>query len=170
MIHLVAVGPDVPLERLDRLAAALAKTLGMSCRVRDAWLDPAPAYDPSRGQFHSTAILQSMVPAANGSRLLGVADVDLFVPILTYVFGEAQLGGQCALVSMHRLHEAFYGLPPDDDILHQRLAKEALHELGHTWGLKHCSDWRCAMASTHAVERLDLKELAFCRSCRTAIG
>ncbi|HBY63275.1 MAG TPA: hypothetical protein DEH78_25920 [Solibacterales bacterium] len=141
----------------------------MSCRVRDSWIDPAPAFDPVRGQFHSTAILQGMLSAANGARLLGVADVDLFVPILTYVFGEAQLGGQCALVSTFRLHEEYYGLPINEDLLAERLAKEALHELGHTWGLKHCPDWRCAMASTHAVERLDLKDLAFCRTCRAAI-
>jgi archaemetzincin len=87
------------------------------------------------------------------------------VPILTFVFGEAQLQGGCALVSTHRLHEEFYGLETREELTRERLLKEAVHELGHTFGLRHCRDWRCAMASTHAVERLDLKEAAFCPAC-----
>jgi archaemetzincin len=106
---------------------------------------------------------------ARSDRLLGVTERDLFVPILTYVFGEAQLNGPCALVSVHRLHEEFYGLPKDSGRLLQRLFKESVHELGHTYGLHHCNDWRCAMASSHAVERLDLKEAEFCSGCRQAL-
>ncbi|MBI4462937.1 MAG: archemetzincin, partial [Acidobacteria bacterium] len=65
-------------------------------------------------------------------RLLGITALDLYVPVLTFVFGEAQLSGRCALVSAHRLREEFYGLPPSNDLFHERLVKEAVHELGHT--------------------------------------
>ncbi|MBI3470125.1 MAG: hypothetical protein HY013_02060, partial [Candidatus Solibacter usitatus] len=74
---------------------------------------------------------------------------------LTFVFGEAQLEGRCALVSFHRLREEFYGLPARPDLLGERLLKEAVHEVGHTFGLRHCGRWSCVMALTHAVERLD---------------
>ena len=85
-------------------------------------------------------------------------------------FGEAQLDGNCAVVSMARLGDEFYGLPAREDLMRERLVKEAGHELGHTFGLRHCADWRCVMASSHAVERLDVKGAAFCPRCRKALS
>jgi archaemetzincin len=103
------------------------------------------------------------------ARVLGVTACDLFVPVLTFVFGEAQLDGNCAVVSTARLHEDFYGMPARTDLLRERLVKEAAHELGHTFGLRHCADWRCVMASSHAVERLDVKTAEFCGACRKPV-
>ena len=99
-------------------------------------------------------------------RAIGVTRLDLFVPILTFVFGEAELGGRCAVVSLQRLDERFYGVPAREELLRERLVKEAVHELGHTFGLRHCEDWRCVMTSSHAVDRLDVKGVEFCRECR----
>src|SRR5205085_1171664 len=104
------------------------------CSIRPDTLDAAFALDPNRNQFHSTAILGAMQPLANGSRILAVTGLDLFVPVLTFVFGEAQLSGNCAIVSSHRLREEVYGLPPNPSLLAERLYKEAAHELGHTFG------------------------------------
>lgn len=176
-IHLAAVGargggaPALAIESLDALAASLARLLHVSCRVSTELLDATFALDPDRGQYHSTAILRTMAQAVPDPeiRLLGVTELDLFVPVLTFVFGEAQLGGTCGVVSVHRLHEEFYGLPPNPALLAERLLKEALHELGHTFGLRHCSNRQCAMASTHAVERLDLKEARYCAECRRVV-
>ena len=98
-------------------------------------------------------------------RLLGVTDRDLYIPILTFVFGEAQMGGSSAIVSYHRLRQEFYGLPPDLDLLANRLLIESVHELGHTLRLTHCDDFRCAMASSHAVEWIDIKDSGFCEDC-----
>ena len=103
------------------------------------------------------------------ARVLGVTGCDLFVPVLTFVFGEAQLDGTCAVVSTARLTEEFYGLPSRADLLRERLVKEAAHELGHTFGLRHCADWRCVMSSSHGVERLDVKGAQFCGSCRAPV-
>lgn len=175
-IHLMAVGASTPpgptpaVELLDGLAAALAEVFHVSCHVSTEVLDVSFALDPGRRQYHSTAILRTMTPLAADPdiRLLGVTELDLFVPVLTFVFGEAQLEGPCALVSLHRLREEFYGLPPDPELTALRLAKEAVHELGHTFGLRHCPNWQCAMASTHSAERLDLKEARYCETCLQA--
>jgi archaemetzincin len=102
-------------------------------------------------------------------RVLGITSVDLYIPILTFVFGEAQIGGPCGLVSIHRLRQEFYGLLPDLDLRRQRLAKEAVHEIGHTLDLTHCEDYQCAMAPSHAVEWIDLKESALCGSCQARV-
>jgi len=175
-IHLIPLGNGTDdtappgLEQLEYLAAALARTFKTPCQIRPEPFDVAFAADPRRGQYYSTAILQEMERRAGGGvRVLGVTSCDLYVPVLTFVFGEAQLDGGCALVSTARLREEFYGLPANEDILRGRLVKEAAHELGHTFGLRHCPEWSCVMASSHGVERLDIKRAEFCADCRKPI-
>jgi archaemetzincin len=158
------------LSLLERLAAALARTFRTPCRIRPERFDVSFSRDDRREQYYSTAIIQRLERAADpDARVLGVTACDLFVPVLTFVFGEAQLDGNCAVVSTARLNEEFYGLPRREDLLMERLVKEAAHELGHTFGLRHCMDWRCVMASSHAVERLDVKGAEFCNACRKAV-
>jgi archaemetzincin len=158
------------LNDLEHLAAALARTFRTPCRIRPDRFDVSYAFDERRKQYYSTAIIQRLERASDpDARVLGVTACDLFVPVLTFVFGEAQLDGNCAVVSTARLKEEFYGLPPREDLLRLRLVKEAAHELGHTFGLRHCPDWCCVMTSSHAVERLDVKEADFCQSCRKPV-
>lgn len=168
--HSGAQGAEVSLEMLDDLAAELARIFQVSCHVHEEPFSADFAYDPRRDQYYSTALLQSMQSLVSDPKTtcLGVTGLDLFIPILTYLFGEAQLGGRCAVVSLHRLREEFYGLPPNPDLPWQRLVKESTHELGHVLGLRHCLDWRCVMASTHDVVRLDLKGEEYCSSCLAA--
>jgi archaemetzincin len=175
-IHLIPLGaPSRPgaepgLDLLESLAAALARTFRTPCQIRPETFDLSFALDPGRQQYHSTAIIQRLERAMYpDARVLGVTASDLYVPVLAFVFGEAQLDGNCAVVSTARLKEEFYGMPPRQDLLRKRLLKEAAHELGHTFGLRHCPDWRCLMASSHAVERLDVKGAEFCRACRKPI-
>ena len=172
-IYVQGVGDGVGTDLLEDLTAPICGVFHVPCWVRDAYFGISFAFDAARGQYHSTAILQQLSPLAAGEdeiRLLGITESDLFVPVLTFVFGEAQLAGRCALVSLHRLREEFYGLPPREELLRERIIKESVHELGHTFGLRHCADWRCVMASTHAVERLDLKGVVFCEACRRVIA
>lgn len=166
MIHLVGIGENVETMVLDELAASLARALRESCHVHPDPIDPGFAYDPVRNQYHATAILRRLTSVAtDGIRILGVASMDLYVPIFTFVFGEAQVSGPCALISQFRLRQAYYGLPPDPKLTNERLLKEALHELGHTRGLRHCQDWSCPMAASTSIERLDVKNTEYCLPC-----
>jgi archaemetzincin len=171
MIELVTVGGGVPPRRLDALVVDLERIFQVACQVRPGTIGVEAALDAARQQYHSTVILNRLRTHAptNGSRLLGVAAVDLFVPIFTFVFGEAEVGGHCALASTYRLEEERYGLPSDDEKLRERLTKEAVHEIGHTFGLRHCDDWRCVMASSHSVERVDVKSENFCEECAAMV-
>jgi archaemetzincin len=167
-IQVIPLG--VGLDLVEQLAASLARTFRTPCRIRPESVDIAFALDPRRNQYYATAILQRLDEISTpGARLLAVTSHDLYVPVLTYVFGEAQLDGACAVVSTARLRDEFYGLPPRPDLLKERLLKEASHELGHTFGLRHCVDWSCVMASSHAVEILDVKTPDFCATCRKPI-
>lgn len=165
-IILVPVG-KVNSGIVEFLSLALAETFCVPCALRVMTLDLEAAFDPGRNQFHSTRLLAQLVSHASGEgvRLLGVTEVDLFIPILTFVFGEAQLGRGCALVSTCRLRQEFYGLPGDETLLYRRAEKEAIHELGHTLGLVHCPDSACVMRTSHRVEDIDLKGSLFCPEC-----
>jgi len=156
---------------LKSLAPAMANTFGVPCEILSSSLDPEFAFHGERQQYHSSEILGQMqtLLKPNSWRMLGVATVDLYIPILTFVFGEAQIGGPCAVVSLHRLRQEFYGLPHDHDLLQQRLIKEAVHEVGHTVDLAHCDDYQCVMAPSHAVEWIDLKDSLLCGACHSRI-
>ncbi len=168
-IRIVAIGhPDAGL--LDAAAVALTRELGAPCRVAPGSVDPALAFHPERNQYHSTMILEALSRFGGDELTIGITGVDLYIPILTFVFGEAKVGANRAIVSYHRLVQEFYGLPRDNALAAARMAKEAVHEAGHALGLTHCDDYQCVMASSHAVEWLDLKGTAFCAACRTALA
>ena len=167
---LLPVG-KIEVSILRDLSVAIPGSLEVACEILPYVLDPTPSYHAERQQYHSSEILQRMqaLVGPRDWRFLAIADVDLYIPILKYVFGEAQIAGSCAVVSIHRLRQEFYGLDPDGELLRQRLLKESIHELGHTLELRHCQDYRCVMASSHAVEWIDLREAALCGSCRSQI-
>lgn len=169
-IQLLPFG-SVPAELLAELRTGLSREFPVPCEILPAETEPQFAFNVTRQQYQSTEILAYMVrrqtPAS--TRLLGVTLVDLYIPILTFVFGEAQLQGNCALVSAHRLRQEFYGLPGNLSLMHERLLKEATHELGHTFTLAHCEDYQCVMSPSHGVEWIDLKTSSFCNGCRSLV-
>jgi archaemetzincin len=127
---------------------------------------PIYAFDEKRRQYNSKQILKRLAGFPHDSlKLLAVTDVDLFVPILKYVFGLAEVGGRCAIISTYRLRPQFYGYPPNQDLLMERIEKTALHELGHSLGLIHCRDRRCVMHSSTSIADTDLKQSNFCPTC-----
>jgi archaemetzincin len=153
---------------LQELGAATGQVFRVPFMVLSHALNPEAAFHAERQQYHSSEVLAAMQAFnTNDSwRVLGVTAVDLYIPILTFVFGEAQIGGPCALVSSYRLRQEFYGLAADAELLRARLLKEAVHEIGHTLELTHCHDYRCAMAASHAVEWIDIKEAWLCPQCQ----
>lgn len=157
-----------PRHVLEGLCATLRDRFPAEVRLRTPWFDPELAFDPARGQYRASTLLRCLLddPVAPGAaRVLGVTGVDLFNPVLTYVFGEAQLSGRAAVVSSRRLRPELYGLAADPDLLEARLATEAVHELGHTAGLLHCPDPTCVMHASSYAEEIDLKTSRFCRAC-----
>lgn len=166
-IALVRIG-EVDPALLVGLRRELQALLRVNVSVLAETLDPAELFHHERRQYHSTGLLARMNGrfAPSAWRLVGITAEDLYIPILTFVFGEAQMGGPCAVVSYHRLRQEFYGLPPDPALVAERLLKETVHELGHTFDLAHCEDYRCVMAPSHTVEWIDIKNAVFCDDCR----
>ena len=168
-MRIISLTPVGRVERalLEPLAEGLTRHLRVACSIQPDRLEPEFAFNPLRQQYHSTEILKRILqrPASEAWKVLGVTETDLYIPVLTFVFGEAQLTNGGAVVSVHRLRQEFYGMPADLDLLNERLLKESLHELGHTYGLRHCPDYTCVMSASNGVERIDLKTAEFCRQC-----
>ncbi|HUX05701.1 MAG TPA: archaemetzincin family Zn-dependent metalloprotease [Acidobacteriota bacterium] len=170
VIDFIEIGP-VPAGLFRELARAVAEEVGVAWRAMEHPLDPEYALIPNRVQYNSTEIVTDLIDMKpkDSLRIMGITEVDLCIPILTFVFGEAQLGCCAAVASLHRLHQEFYGLPPDPRLLFERAVKEILHELGHTFGLRHCPDYSCVMHSSTIVDEIDLKGDTYCSPCRQSV-
>jgi archaemetzincin len=153
---------------IDEIAKRLMNTINIDVKILPSIEEPVYAFDPVRNQYHSTKILSYIVGNHNNSalRTIGIIGVDLFIPILTYVFGEAQLDGKAAIVSGARLKQEYYGLKPDKKLYIERLFKEVMHELGHTFGLTHCELPHCVMHLSNNVAGIDKKTSNFCENHR----
>jgi archaemetzincin len=165
------VGP-VDGNLLQTLQADLQRTLKLRVKTMGNMPVPEESYERGRNQYHSTKILKVMlvdVPT-DAMKILGLIDKDLCIPILTYVFGEAQLGGTASIVALARLKQEFHGLPANRDIFYERIRKESLHELGHTFGLTHCRDPECVMCLANTVMDVDRKGRGYCRECEYVIA
>jgi archaemetzincin len=168
VLGVIPVGPtsDFPLATLKnelthRFTEFTLKTL-------HALPDASEAFDSSRGQYHSTrllVLLEEHLPKTSANRLLGVTGYDLFVPGMNYVFGEARCPGNVAVVSTKRLMP----FTKNTKLFRERLIKEAVHELGHTQGLKHCLDPMCVMYFSESIADTDRKSADFCNDCRSNV-
>ena len=167
VLQLVPVYMGEQAALLPSVARHLEQTFGVTVEPHPPGFDPELAYDDARGQYDSRVLLAQLLRDLRPgcSRVLGITGADLFIPVLTFVFGEAQLSGRAAIVSTHRLGNEPFGIPSSPGLLLGRLIKEAVHELGHTHGLVHCHDGRCVMASSTYVEEIDLKGDRFCYQC-----
>lgn len=126
------------------------------------------AYHPRRKQYSSSTILDGLKTIKNKEcdRLLTIVDVDLYMPELNFVFGEADFQVKIAVISTVRLPRRFYGLPKDNQLFLERVTKEAIHELGYTYGLPHCSDQKCMMHFSNSLRDTDFKSYSFFQNCK----
>lgn len=127
------------------------------------------AFDSTRNQHCSTPILEKLADMAppRAIKILGITRVDLFIPILTHVYGEAQLGGKACIISTHRLNEGL-GMGVWKPFC-RRVVKEAIHELGHTFNLRHCQGHTCCMHYCRSIKDVDRKSGQLCRYCKVLL-
>jgi len=170
-IILIPVGME-KAERLSFLRSGVERILSVPCTIGKGIPLPEKAYSAKRAQYLSTLLLGELerVKGPRGAVVLGVADVDLYVPDLNFVFGQAQSGGRACVISLYRLRQERYGMPPDEQLFEKRALTEAVHELGHVLGLPHCTDAGCVMHFSNSLADTDRKGFNFCERCRSTRG
>ncbi|MFB3885909.1 MAG: archaemetzincin family Zn-dependent metalloprotease [Thermodesulfobacteriota bacterium] len=166
---LVPIG-EVDHNVVETLKYDLSKVLKKKVSISKEIPHPDPAFNRKRNQYLSTAILKTMMEKkafAVYERMLGIIDHDLYVPKLNFVFGEASR--RAAVISLTRLRDEFYGLPRDQGLFRKRVLTEAVHELGHTYGLRHCENLYCVMFFSNSLIDTDRKGPAFCQKCASKL-
>ena len=168
IIEIVTIG-ETSRQLLSDLVSKLAEIyspLIESCVIGAALELPPAAYDPHRKQYRSDIILERILHRITGeNKVLAITDVDLYIPTLNFVFGQAQYPGRIALISICRLDPKFYDRPSSYEILLERATKEATHELGHTLGLDHCPNPSCVMSFSNSIFEVNRKSSTFCDAC-----
>ena len=152
---------------LNNILAELSHKFNSQVSLIELEINIESAFSIERKQFFSTQLLANAINLSGNikGKVLLLTEFDLYVPALTFVFGEAQLNGKHSIVSLCRLHEEFYSGASNYKLLLERALKEILHELGHNFGLKHCLNWDCVMHASLSIEEVDIKGDKYCKNC-----
>lgn len=156
---------------LERLAKEVSIVFGIDVKTSTEYHDITSYFEPARKQYDANRLLHFIHReyAGNSLRTIGLFQVDLFIPILTFIFGQAIYNGNAGIASIYRLRNEQYGMPGKDRLLFERFKKVIIHELGHTFGLIHCHVPSCVMRPGTYVEDIDQKKQAFCKKCQSMI-
>jgi len=170
MICLIPIG-KVNKKILSFLKEELEKEFGESIEIQNPLAEPDYAYNLSRDQYNAPVILREIEIQRPGlcKRTLGLSNVDLYTEGLNFVFGQASPLTGVALISLTRLRQEYYGLPKDEILFKERTKKEAIHELGHTYGLEHCPNSKCVMYFSNSLLDTDRKQAFFCTQCKSLL-
>ena len=168
-ISLVPLG-QIDQQLLIKLGLHLKEVFPGNVQISNPLHIPKGAYNSHRKQFNSTAILSYLLTQLTDyDRFLAIAEVDLFSYGFNFVFGEADVLHRIAIISLTRLHQEYYGLPEDKNMFFLRTIKEAVHELGHTYGLIHCPNPKCVMHFSNSLSDTDRKSCKFCEMCKSKL-
>jgi len=157
---------------LENIADKVTHELHYPVVIKEGHIDITEFYDPGRRQYNGNKLLKEVdsVYSSDSCKTIGLFNVDLFIPILTYIFGQAFLSGRTGIASLYRFSNERYGMGADHKLAADRFRKEIIHELGHTLGLIHCHVSTCVMRSSTYVEDIDLKGDSLCNKCRSEVS
>lgn len=169
-ISLVSLG-RFEKDFLERLSKEIGTVFGIPVTISVVYHDVSAYFEAARKQYDANKLLQMINSEYTGAALktVGLFQIDLFIPILTFIFGQAIYNGKAGIASVYRLKNEQYGLQGNEKLLFERFKKVIIHELGHTFGLIHCHVPSCVMRSGTYVEDIDQKKHNFCKKCRNEL-
>jgi len=166
-VYLTTIGA-VDTQILSTIRESMSRILPFPIKFMQDHQYPLSKLEPRENQYYANKIIEHLASELpdDCDRLVCITDIDLCTPILSFIYGEAQFGGRVSVISLYRLKQEYYHLPPNEEMLIERLVKECIHELGHCYGLVHCEDAQCVMFLSNTILTIDNKENDFCLRCR----
>jgi len=164
----VATLGKIPATVPKVIAAHISGYYNLTARLLVPRKQPTYAFEERRLQYDAGIILDTLsADSFKGcQKVLGVLNVDIFIPIFKHVFGEARQGGRIAIISLYRLGQQHDRSVVSRSELYARAAKVALHELGHLFNLQHRDNENCLMHFSGALAELDTLSFTLCRYCK----
>ena len=166
MLCIIPIG-NIDNKILQYTQMELEERFNVAVEIGKQLEEPAYAYHKHKKQYNSTKILKKIhkLKLTGYDRILGIVDVDLYIPERTFVFGGADVKKKVSVISLTRLRQKYYDLPEDSTLFKYRTIIEAVHELGHTYGLYHCKNNKCVMFLSNTINDTDHKGAELCSNC-----
>ncbi len=160
-------------EKIFQMAKDLSKVIGSDIKINInsfRYLPNIPnLFNKQRMQCISDELLDWLLKEYNpdkNTKILAICDFDAYANGLNFVFGQTHIKGRALVIYLPRLKQEFYGQKKNDDLFYQRIIKEAIHEIGHAFGLGHCENRKCVMHFSNSLHDTDIKKNFFCDNCR----
>ena len=161
------------IQHLSKIFGDIASIRSSSQPLRSRTL-PKQLFDKDREQWISDNVLNWILESNNPdshTKILAICDFDAYSDNLNFVFGQAHMGGRVAAIYLPRLRQEFYVITKSagNNLFQQRIMKEAVHELGHAFGLRHCENSKCVMHFSNSLQHTDFKHDKFCERCNKIV-
>ncbi|RPH43571.1 MAG: hypothetical protein EHM91_08660 [Planctomycetota bacterium] len=145
-------------ETLERMRVYAEAFFGVPAKV----LDPIPifedAYASKRGQYDAETIIDRLSERRPADALvyMGIAEKDLYVPDLNFVFGVGHPGLRCGAYSLTRYETE------EAAVFTRRSLKLLAHEAGHILSIHHCTTYACVMQGANSLPEDDSHPMHLC--------
>jgi archaemetzincin len=165
-----------PLGKATALVSPVVEALStfydVSVTVAPGAALPRRAYYRPRGRYRAEILLEFLAEVApqGSDRILGLTSSDISTSKPPHedwgILGLASVGGQACVLSSFRCQKKARNAAHAVE----RLAKTAVHELGHTFGLDHCPNRGCIMEDGGGSVLTTDRETDLCADCRAKLG
>lgn len=156
---------DFPVQKAQMLADAIKETYPSVSIQKEPLVLPKEHYNRERKRYSGTGLLKDLSKLRKGNVVLGLTDEIIFKTnelSPTYgIFGVSPVGAYVAVISSTR--------PSGKQHSNDHLVKLMMHELGHSFGLNHCSNQHCFMVDAEHGNKFS-QTPSFCNDCKAFLN
>lgn len=167
-LYIQPLGSKLSDKATAEVKTALLEFYGLPMKVLARKPLPPFAYYKPRRRWRAEKLLDYLgrTAPADTFRILGLTGSDISTTKGRFkdwgIMGLATLDGKTCVISMFRCRRK----ARNQSHARHRLAKTAVHEIGHTLGLEHCPNRGCLMEDAKGSNKTTDREYVLCPRCR----